>query len=144
MGWVLIVRYGFAAEKQLNWAVGFIGYGFIVFGLGSAPTVTLTYRTLPPLPPPPHPHTHTPYSPFLSVLRFFMRSNNSNRLLLPHLRRTNAPDHRPQKHLQLRLCLRRDPLGHFCGIHHGVRNDGRDSLWVVAFWDSVVVLWETD
>jgi hypothetical protein len=40
-------RYGFAAERQLNWAVGYIGYAFIIFGIGAVPTVTLTYRTSP-------------------------------------------------------------------------------------------------
>ena len=41
-------RYGFGVDRQLHWAVPFIGYGLLSFGLTAIPSITMTYRTLMP------------------------------------------------------------------------------------------------
>lgn len=38
-------RYGLGIQHETSWAVPFIGYGFINFGLAAIPTITLTYST---------------------------------------------------------------------------------------------------
>ena len=35
--------YGFAAQKQLHWSIGFIGYAFIGFGLTAIANIGMTY-----------------------------------------------------------------------------------------------------
>jgi hypothetical protein len=37
-------RYGIGVERQTSWAVPFIGFGFINFGLAAIPAITMTYR----------------------------------------------------------------------------------------------------
>jgi len=40
---LLTRRYGYGVEKQLNWAVAYIGYGLIAFGMTAIPSITMTY-----------------------------------------------------------------------------------------------------
>src|SRR5271163_1694007 len=36
-------RYGVGTQKSDSWAVGFIGYGFLCFGLATIPPICMTY-----------------------------------------------------------------------------------------------------
>ena len=38
-------RYGLGVANSLSWPCPFIGFGFVMFGLGSLPTITMTYGT---------------------------------------------------------------------------------------------------
>lgn len=40
---VLTSRYGVGVDRVDSWAVGFIGYGFLCFGLATIPAITMTY-----------------------------------------------------------------------------------------------------
>ena len=35
--------FGFGAQKQMHWTVGFVGYGFICVGLTGAASIAMTY-----------------------------------------------------------------------------------------------------
>jgi len=41
----LTSRYGVGTQKLDNWSVGFIGYGFLCFGLATVPPICMTYGT---------------------------------------------------------------------------------------------------
>ena len=44
--WVLAYyRYGLGVANLLSWPCAYIGFGFVMFGLGSLPTITMTYGT---------------------------------------------------------------------------------------------------